>query len=369
MTFFAEHAEHIAPAAELLSVPTLWSTRPLAAKTAYITRHVVSLVPSDIVFAPPTIPSAGDVILARVEKLGAHDWMERPDGRKAKLFEGDEILVAYGARYATDVYEAVVPDDLGPCDLVAAGGMAGRVIGSHASLGAPTRIVPLGLLAGPDGRTLTVRSGAPIAPSPVPPPVHPPVTVVVGTSMNAGKTTSAASLVRGLSRAGQRVVAAKVTGTGAGNDRWHLFDAGASVVLDFTDAGLPSTHLVSPEDLVATYFGLLSALSEVGADAVVVEIADGVGHVETALLLNEPAVRATLSGVLFAASDALGALAGVNLLRSWHLRVAAVTGMLTASPLAAREASSMLDVPVVATSDLLNPSVAAAMASADSEAA
>ncbi|WP_053205070.1 hypothetical protein [Jiangella muralis] len=110
-------------------------------------------------------------------------------------------------------------------------------------------------------------------------------------------------------------------------------------MLDFTDAGFPSTHLVAPDDLVATYFGLLSAVAAAEPDTVVIEIADGVAHVETARLLADPAVRATLSGVLFAAGDALGALSGVNLLRSWHLRVAAVTGKITSSPLAAREAA------------------------------
>ncbi|MBB5790581.1 DUF1611 domain-containing protein [Jiangella mangrovi] len=332
---------------------------------------MIDLVPAgdELALTAGTIPAAGDVILARVDSIGAHDWIERPDGRKARLFAGDEIVVAYGARYATDAYEAVVPDDFGPCDLVAAGGMAGRVVGAYSGFAAPTRITPLGRLAGHDGRGLTVRDGAPIGPAPVPPALHPPVVAVVGTSMNAGKTTSAASLVKGMTRAGRRVAAAKVTGTGAGNDRWHLIDAGGAPVLDFTDAGFPSTHLVSPEDLVATYFGLLSAVSAAEPDMVVIEIADGVAHVETARLLAEPAVRATLSGVLFAAGDALGALSGVNLLRSWHLRVTAVTGMVTASPLAAREAAGLVDVPVVATKDLMDPTIAATLVPLNSEAA
>ena len=45
-----------------------------------------------------------------------------------------------------------------------------------------------------------------------------PVLIVAGTAMNAGKTTAAARLIKGLQRAGLRVGAAKVTGTGAGGD-------------------------------------------------------------------------------------------------------------------------------------------------------
>lgn len=332
-------------------------------KFAYTTRGFVDLFrpPGTLRLLRDGTPQAGDVVLARVDAIGHHSWLERPDGRRAAVFAGDEIVVAYGARYATDQFEAEVPGDLGPCHLVAGGGLAGRVIAAHASLGPATRITPLGLLTDPDGAVVNLRSAATVALRADAVAGHPPVIVVVGTSMNSGKTTSAASLVRGLRRAGRRVGAAKATGTGAGNDRWHLIDSGAAVVLDFTDAGFGSTYQVPHDDLVATYFGLLAALTESGADVAVVEIADGVAHLETARLLQDAAVQASIGHVVFSSADALGALCGVDLLRSWGLRVAAVSGVMTASPLAQREASALLDVPVVATAELVDPIVAAAL--------
>jgi molybdopterin-guanine dinucleotide biosynthesis protein len=60
--------------------------------------------------------------------------------------------------------------------------------------------------------------------------------------MNAGKTTTAVGLIKGLRAAGLDVGAAKVTGTGAGGDVWSMLDAGAFPVVDFTDAGFPSTY-------------------------------------------------------------------------------------------------------------------------------
>jgi hypothetical protein len=48
-------------------------------------------------------------------------------------------------------------------------------------------------------------------------------------------------------------------------------------------------------------------------------------------------------------------------MRRHDLRVAAVSGRVTSSPLAAREARSVLDVPVIDTLDLCEPEVALAM--------
>jgi len=96
-------------------------------------------------------PRAGDVVVARVEELGQHKRLELKTGRRAHLFPGDEIVVCYGSRYAPDQFEAHVPGDLGRCQLVAAGGIAGRMVNKHVLMDEPTQITPLGLLARQDG--------------------------------------------------------------------------------------------------------------------------------------------------------------------------------------------------------------------------
>ena len=77
----------------------------------------------------------------------------------------------------------------------------------------------------------------------------PPTIAVVGTSMNSGKTTVVASMVRGLRAAGLNAMACKITGTGAGGDAWLMKDSGAELVLDFTDAGAVSTSLLTLPEL------------------------------------------------------------------------------------------------------------------------
>lgn len=80
-------------------------------KAAYTTRHVRLESACSVELADR--PETGDLVLARVTELGQHYRLELPDGRRATLYEGDEIVVAYGNRYAPDQFEAVVPDDLG----------------------------------------------------------------------------------------------------------------------------------------------------------------------------------------------------------------------------------------------------------------
>jgi hypothetical protein len=175
---------------------------------------------------------------------------------------------------------------------------------------------------------------------------------VVGTSMNSGKTTTAAHLVRGLRAAGLVVSAAKVTGTGAGGDPWLMRDAGAMQVLDFTDAGHASTYKLPVETLCDCIDRVLDSLSEGGTEVAVLEIADGLFQRETSALLSMPNAADYFDLLMFAAQDAMGATAGVDWLEHRGLPVAAVTGLVTASPLAAREAARAVSLPILKLTDL-----------------
>jgi len=102
-------------------------------------------------------------------------------------------------------------------DLVAGGGVASCTTRKHVKMKQPTRIEPLGLLARGDGTVLNLADfRIPVNASFRRPQC---VIAVVGSSMNAGKTTTAGGLVHGLSRAGFQVGAAKITGTGSGGDQ------------------------------------------------------------------------------------------------------------------------------------------------------
>jgi hypothetical protein len=68
-----------------------------------------------------------------------------------------------------------------------------------------------------------------------------PVILIIGTSMSAGKTTSGQVIIRALKYLGVDVVGAKLSGAARYRDILKFRDAGARYVVDFVDAGLPST--------------------------------------------------------------------------------------------------------------------------------
>jgi hypothetical protein len=351
---------------EALAEEALAPVRLVRAKKAYTTRFLADRLDRSaggffLHKGTGVAPESGDVVLAKVVGVGQHPRLESPASRRQLLFLGDEILVAYGHRYAPDQFLAEVPADLGQCHLIAAGGIAGWVTSRHSLMGQPTQLAPIGLL-GDAGGILNLSRLAPRVLEPVSAAsgrAHSPAVIaVLGTSMNSGKSTAVSCLVRGLSDAGLVVSAGKVTGTGSGNDPGMFADAGAEKVLDFTDFGYPTTFRLDFSQIRGIFRDLVDALSDTSTDVVVIEVADGVYQSETRRLLADPLFHAVVDRVIFAATDALGAIAGLQVLRAANIDVAAVSGLLTSSPLAAREAGEATDIPVLATRSLCEPSVA-----------
>jgi hypothetical protein len=337
-----------------------------AAARAYSTRRVppraMRFLRSDLA------PRSGDLVLARVATLGQHFRLHLPSGRSKNLWPGDEVVVAYADRYAPSQYEALVPADLGPCHLAASGGIAARVVASHAKLAKrPTELEPLGLVCErADGPALNLadfalpelrgerRELATLA--------------VVGSAMDSGKTSALAHLARGMRRLGVRVGYAKLTGTAAGGDPWLLVDAGADPVIDFTDAGFASTSRIATHELERICEQLVLQLQQTGAEVALLEIADGLFQPETAALLASPRVRLLVDGMLYASVDALGAAHGAELLRAQGYRLLGLTGLVASAPLLVREAQAATDLPVYDRVDLADASVAAKLLAAAREA-
>lgn len=293
----------------------------------------------------------GDLVLCQVEAVGQHRKIQLADRRPSELYPGDRVVLCLGNRYAPDQFEGFAELSPDGADMLAGGGIVGRMNRAHMKMAAPTRMRPLGLLCNAMGQVLNVAAYA------LPARIIPDdVTVlgVFGASMNAGKTTAAVSLAHGLSRAGFRVAGVKATGTGAFGDFNAFEDAGVPA-LDFTDAGMPTTYLAPMQQIEAGFHTLVGTAAQRGAQIVVVEIADGVFQTETAAILRGGAIRDRLDGVLFAASDALGAMGGTDILTRHGLRPFAVSGMVTCSPLAQAEAAAATGLPLLSRQDLICP--------------
>jgi hypothetical protein len=127
------------------------------------------------------------------------------------------------------------------------------------------------------------------------------------------------------------------------------------LVMDFVDAGAVTTYRAGELDLLRTFETLVQRSIELGAEVVLLEVADGLLQPETALLARHPRIRELLDGVLFTAGDAMGALAGMRTLSDLGHRVLALSGIFTMSVLGQKEARQASPVPVLSLEQLCDP--------------
>ncbi len=334
-----------------------WMNRISAAKWAFSTRRVVG---EDVSGLGEDFASArsGDLLLARVSTIGSHARLQLRNGRSSDLFEGDLVVVACGARYASDQFEGIARIERRGVDLLASGGCVGRARGRHGRMKRPTRLLPMGMLLDANGQALNLsRYALPLALRPV----GLGVIGMVGASMNSGKTSAVASLVHGIHRAGYRVAAIKLTGTAAFGDYNAYLDAGADYVADFTDAGMVSTYMQPVQRIERALDTLLAAAHAAGCEVVVVELADGVLQQETAALLHNADFRAAFNGFVYAAADSLSAVGGCKVLKDAGIVPTALSGLICQSPLSVREAEVATGLPVLPREVLRDPLQAGAL--------
>ncbi len=297
----------------------------------------------------PDSPQIGDVLLTKVVKIGKNARVELANGRMANLHEGDLIAAVLGNRYATQQFEGYARVGADRCDMLSMGGLCGIMESRHASAADPTRLEILGTLGNGDGRQLRLSDYS-LPQSPFS--LAPRVVVVCGSSMDTGKTHTACDVIIGLRKLGVQVAGIKLTGTAAGRDTWAMLDAGARPALDFLDGGLPSTYLCSLERLMILDRLLLSYAAAEGATWAVIELADGIVQRETSSLLQFRPFTASVDAWMYATGDALGAAGGVNMLKEWGIEPAAVSGLVSMSPLAVREVREATSVRCVTASEL-----------------
>jgi hypothetical protein len=331
---------------------------PARAKWAFTTRRVQQ---SDAAAMDQDFAAmqAGDLLLAQVERIGNHKRFHLTSGRPSEIYVGDYGVLACAARYAPDQFEGWAEIHPDGCDLLAGGGVAGKLVQSHEFRSAPTRLRPVGRLLNADGRPVNVADyripSARSAP-------QIPVLIVTGASMNAGKTTMTTSLAFGLRQAGFNVAGIKATGTGSFGDHNAMSDAGLHYVADFTDAGLASTYMQPIDQIERAFLDLVSDAQDKGAEVAVVELADGIYQLETAqLLASSNVIRDTATGYFYACGDAVSAVGGVRHLRSIGLEPAAISGMISLSPMAAAEASNVCGVGVVTRQQLMDGAFAGSL--------
>ena len=297
---------------------------------------------------------AGTVLACRVlNAKNAYDKLEDVHGRMLKLYPGDVIACALGHRDALYGYSGRVPAQVAVGDelqLLNMGGVCGEGAVASPAYGEPFRIEVLGsVLQFP---WLDTRVGVPanvgkaaLPSKPLGEDVElPPTVVLVGTCMDAGKTTAAAALIHELTRRGVDVAAGKLTGVSLRRDVLAMADCGANPVSTFTDFGVVTT---SDDNAVPAAHGLMAHLAGSAPDVMVLEMGDGLlGTYGVRALLDDPALRKAMRCVVLCAQDPVGAWGGVRLLEGRHgLGVDLVCGRVTDTPVGKRFCRGELALP------------------------
>jgi len=329
-----------------------------SAKWAFTTRRVEE---QDVFGASQNFAGAnsGDLVLAEVVSIGSHKRSQLAEGRNSTLYVGDKIVLCCGDRYAPDQFEGrgIITGDV--CDMLAGGGLIGKMNHKNDTISEPTQLKPLALLTDKEGEVINISSYS-VEERNAPEDMT--VIGVVGASMNAGKTTATVALAYGLKKAGFNVATIKATGTGAFGDFNAMLDAGIEHVADFTDAGMPSTYLQPMETVERGTASLLADARLKGAEIAIVELADGIYQKETSKLLTDSTlIDEVFDGFMYASGDAVSVVGGVEHLRAIGHDPIAVSGKVSLSPLAVQEAEAETGTKILKKCELEEANIAASI--------
>ena len=276
--------------------------------------------------------AVGDVVAVRaISESHTYGNLELPSGRLAKINAGDVILGVLGERMALKGFVGTLPETVAAGDrlhLLNMGGVIGECKGHHSSLSDAIEVKVIGTVCDDLGLPVNIADNSIPASNRLT--VGCPIVVVAGSCMNSGKTVAAVEIIRQAANTGLRVAGAKLTGVACLRDTLNMEDHGAFATASFLDCGLPST--VGFGDLAPYAKGLLNHLAGLGPDLIVAELGDGiVGGYGVDTILCDPEFQAAVGSLVFCASDYVGVIGGVEVLKNYGLKIDVVAGSVTDS--------------------------------------
>lgn len=293
----------------------------------------------------------GSVVAVRVHgDKTTYNQLEDVHGRWMTLHDGDIVVGALGKRHALHGYEGVMPETLavgGEINMLNIGGVMGTCVSYNPDVGKPFRLEVLGQVQVFPEFGSRMGVSAHISMNAIkgnPAPLSVPVVFIVGTCMNAGKTLAACAMVRALRAAGLRVGGAKLTGISLLRDTLSMYDHGAEVIADFTDAGVVCSD---PAHAAPVAHTVLSEIAQRGVDVIVAETGDGIlGEYGVQAILADSGLRAAGCAFVLCANDPVGVSGGIAELRSQYgISLACVAGPATDNRVGHRFVEKMGSVP------------------------
>jgi hypothetical protein len=260
--------------------------------------------------------------------------VEAISGRSMAIVPEDIFLATPGYRESVRWTVGGVPDGgLAPGKdywILAESGVIGELVEASPETKAyVAKATYLGAVINAEGEPLNLRNfavGAPAGATDTGAPVY----LLLGTSVEVGKTTAGLSLLRTLLNKGyDNVVVLKATGTASVTEAMAYLDFGAAQVFDCLDFGLPTTFPSSRPDAPRIFGQALNVCLSLRADAVLIECGGNfLGTSVPEFLQCLMARRSNLTTIL-AASDSFGALGAKRVLEEMGLSLDLITGPCT----------------------------------------
>jgi hypothetical protein len=246
-----------------------------------------------------------------LEDKSIYNELELPSGRMSKLKKDDILAVALGERMALKGFAGHLPKTLEVDDIIHLlnfGGVAGECTSANiVEVGEPMRIRVLGGIAR-KGKLLNIGQAKKFEPMATMK-NDIPLIITTGSSMDSGKTTVAAEVIKTLTRMGMRLAGAKVTGVGALRDMYKMEDYGVYEVVSFIDCGVTSTANVAGDKMVALTKGALEHLAKGDPDAIILEFGDGLmGKYGVQAILEDKQIQKNVRLHIGCARDPVGAV-------------------------------------------------------------
>lgn len=277
-------------------------------------------------------PKVGDVVVVKaLSESVTYGNLELPNGRLAKINRNDVLIGVLGKRRALKGFVGDVPDTINTGDklhLLNMGGVIGVCKGHHSSLSEAIEVEVLGVACDEYENVLNIADNA----------LKPinflkesaPIVVIAGTCMNSGKTVAATEIIKQAAHAGLKVCGAKMSGVACLRDILNMQDSGAFATASFLDCGLPST--VDYGDLSPVAKAILNYLNEFQPDLIVVELGDGiVGGYAVDSVLKDFEIKEAISSFVFCASDYVGVVGGMAVLKNLGIEIDVIAGSVTDS--------------------------------------
>jgi hypothetical protein len=292
----------------------------------------------------------GRVGVFRLPNDAAPVIVEAVSGRSMAIVGGDTFLATPGYRESVRWTVSGVPEGgLVPGNdywVLAESGVMGDLV-SHTPL-TKTHLgqaTYLGAVLGPDGHPLQLKDFAARA-APGTADAGAPVYLVLGTSVEVGKTTAGLTLMRTLHDKGhEQVVVLKATGTTSVAEASVYLDFGAARVFDCLDFGVPTTFPCGRSDAPEIFGQALDVCLSLPADAVLIECGgDFLGTCVPEFLqcLRPRRPRPT---TMLAAFDPSGALGAKHGLEKMGVTLDLITGPCTDTPTSRQRTEAICGIP------------------------